>query len=478
MGFLGVVLLVLGIPAAGKLALDVLGASMRSHALDFGAAIATGFCLVMLALYAPLVIVGKVVFWPALVILGAGLVHAARAGVRRRWFAKLDVPAVVLALAIFGLWCAIARHAPWWGYDGKAIYGFKAKVLLHERDLAGPAFQDVDVVHYHADYPLGMPLLIALSAWVAEGTPVDPAGRTPAPGALAWVERHDAVNAYGYVAGLWGLGLLALLYHLARERFGTGRAPFVATFLAMPVALAFPWIAGRSWSWEGADVPLALCLGIAGLAALRALDAPARPERRMLVPAALAAGGALFLKNDAVLALASLSLVLVFGVRGRERLGSITAIVVGGGLAWLCITAVRNTTPGSPFDERYGAALLALDPLAALGRLPQLLRDTWIVLHSKSMLAYWLFVLLVGLPLALRAGGRARLLGAWVLLHVVLCGGVFLITPNDMTWHITTALPRLWCHLGVPAGWLVIGACDALWRGTRVRDLLPRPVPA
>jgi hypothetical protein len=337
----------------------------------------------------------------------------------------------------------------------------------------------VDVVHYHADYPLGLPLLIALAAWVAEGNPEDPSGHTPASGPLAWVARYDAVNAYGYVAGLWGLGVLALIYHLARERFGAGRAALAATFLGVPMALAFPWIAGRSWSWEGADVPLALCLGFAGLATLRAVDPGGEPaERRMLVPAALAACGALFLKNDAVLALASLVLVVAFGARGSARLASVGALVLGSGLAWLVAAYVRDMTAGSPFDERYGEALLALDPMEALARMPQLLRDTWLVLHSKSMLAYWLFVLAAGVPLALRSGGRARLMAVWVLAHLMFCAGVFLITPNDMTWHITTALPRLWCHLGVPAGWLVIAACDTMWRGARARDLLPRPAAA
>jgi hypothetical protein len=283
MGPLGIVLLVLALPALGKLALDLCGASMRARALDLGAAIATGSCLVMAALYAPLVVTGRVEFWPAVVLLAAGLVHVAVLAVRMRWralLAQVDVPACVLGLVLFGLWCGIARHSAWWGYDGKAIYGLKAKVLLFERDLAGPAFQDVDVVHYHADYPLGLPLLIALAGWVAEGEPEDPAGRMPAAGALAWVARYDSVNAYVYVAGLWGLGVLALIWHLARERFGKGRAALAATFLGMPVALAFPWIAGRSWSWEGADVPLALCLGVAGLAALRALDdACSRPRR-------------------------------------------------------------------------------------------------------------------------------------------------------------------------------------------------------
>jgi hypothetical protein len=460
MGFAGVAFLLLAIPALGLSTQRLLGLRSASRALQWGLAAAMGLSLTMLALYLPLVLGGRVTFLPALVLLAVALAWALLACVRERWFRRADRTTLLIGLVLLTAIGTVAQRFPFWGYDGKAIYGFKAKVLLHERNLAGAAFQDVDVVHYHVDYPLGLPLLMALAAYAAEGAVDDPDGTIVASSAIEWVERYDAVEAYTLVGVLWLLGILALLLGAARRELAGPATwtPWVLVFCGLPLALALPWIGGRSWSWEGADVPLALCLGAAGLAALRSIEG----ERGLLPAAFVCCGGAFLLKNDAALGIGSLICVLLGSAAPRRSLRPVAALAVAAGLFCLLVAAVRSRTAGSPFDERY--ALSTADIGAAAARVPELLRSTWEVLAKKDMLATWLFVMLVGIPVGWSAGGRQRRLAVWLALYLLACTAVFLLSPNELAWHVRTALPRLWSQMGVVAGMLAIAALVRIWR--------------
>lgn len=480
MGFAGVAFLLLAIPALGRLTQRVLGLRSPSRTLQWGLATAMGLSETMLALYLPLALGGEVTFLPTLVLLGGSLVWALLASWREGWFRRGDGLSLLIGLVVLTAIGTVAQRFPYWGYDGKAIYGFKAKVLLHERDLAGPAFQEVDVVHYHVDYPLGLPLLMALAAYAAEGEVDDPTGVALATSAIEWVERYDAIEAYQLVGLLWVLGILALLLGAARSRIHGSRpatwTPWVLVFCGLPLALALPWIGGRSWSWEGADVPLALCLGAAGLAVLRSLEG----ERGLLPAAFVCCGGALLLKNDAVLGIGSLIGVLLVSVAPRRCLRPAATLAVAACLFALLVAAVRAQTAGSPFDEHYGLA--TADFGAAAARVPELLGTTWEVLAKKDMLAYWLFVLAVGVPMGWIAGGRHRLLALWLTVYLLVCMGVFLLSPNELAWHVRTALPRLWSQMGMPAGLLAIAALAQIWQGrpttnSRASKLAERRMP-
>jgi hypothetical protein len=57
-----------------------------------------------------------------------------------------------------------------------------------------------------------------------------------------------------------------------------------------------------------------------------------------------------------------------------------------------------------------------------------------------------------------------RRLAVWLALYLLACTSVFLLSPNELAWHVRTALPRLWSQMGVVAGMLAIAALVRIWR--------------
>ena len=65
---------------------------------------------------------------------------------------------------------AVALSSPLVEWDAFAIWGFKAKVLVHEALRPAPAyFHDLTLSYSHLDYPLMVPFLTA-GAYAAMGT--------------------------------------------------------------------------------------------------------------------------------------------------------------------------------------------------------------------------------------------------------------------------------------------------------------------
>ena len=220
MGGLAWVLLAGAIAITGLALLELAGCRCRSGATRFGLALGAGLVATTLILKATLLATSELLFWPLLLVYALASVL---------WLARMRRPGAIwrpVRRDLFFLPVALAFLAvlessgtvPFNGYDSKAIYGIKAKALLHERDLNGTLFQDPDVVHYHRDYPLGLPLLMALSAWAAEGEPEDPDGLQPSASVLEWVRRYDAVDHYMPLATLWVLALVLVVSGHIRER--------------------------------------------------------------------------------------------------------------------------------------------------------------------------------------------------------------------------------------------------------------------
>ncbi len=453
----------MSLPAAGSALLSRAGWRAPSLPLHFGMAVAVGLALSVTLLYLPFAITGTVHFLPALVVLGIGsldtLVRCARDP--RGSFAALRNPFWIGLGIVAFVTTTLATTAPFWGYDAKAIYGIKGKALLHERNLEGPLFQDPEVVHYHGDYPLGLPLVIALSGYAARGVPDDPQGIEPAPSIAVWFARHQSVHAYASLACLWGLGALGFVVHAAR-RATSGRIAIVfLTALALPLTLVFPWVGGRSFSLEGADVPLTLCLGAAGWMFVEHVRTRARAP---LLLAALLAATSLWLKNDGVIALAALVAATLACSGVRRNAWAAVVLALGMGAAVGVAASVAAGTAGAPYDERYLAALLETDAETLRQRLPVLLRSVRNTLEKREMLEYWAFVLAIAVPWGLYRGSVPRILALWVLGHVLAMTAIFLITPNSVTWHIATALPRLWSQVALPAGGLLVLCVGAAWR--------------
>ena len=250
------------------------------------------------------------------------------------------------------------------------------------------------------------------------------------------------------------------MVHAAREATH-GRIPILALCAcALPLAVILPWVGGRSWSLEGADMPLALTLGAA---AWLFLDALSSGRRGPLVAGALLAAACMLLKNEAVIALTTLFTAAAL-CRGPAAVWRpALAVLLGAGLAGVAASSLAASTVGAPYDEHYVAALAEMDWTRLTQRVPLLLRSTRDVLDKRDMLPYWAFVLCIAVPYSLRAGGVPRIWALWLLGHIGATLAVFLVTPNSVSWHVTTALPRLWCQMVVPASAIVIFTIAAAW---------------
>jgi hypothetical protein len=450
--------LLVGICALGRNVQRLLGYRSQSRPLVWASAIALGFTATMAINYLVLLIAGRVHFLPAAVVMAGAAAWEGGLALGRRLRVPSFVAGLVVLLGLSLVW--IGQITPFYGYDGKAIFGFKAKVLLHERSLQSPAFQDVEVIHYHPEYPLGVPLLMAMSAWANEGHPDDPTGTAPARSVREWVDRYDAVNAYLPLAALWVVGIVLLIAHWVQTQTRNGLLVALLTFTALPLMVLLPWLAKRSWSFEGADFALALCLGTA----LTVWVESDRGSRRWTHCAALALGGAFLLKNEALIGLAAFAVAALGGSGLRRSWKPLVELIAVGAVFASIAQLARGQYPVSPYEENYLAALLAIDLEALLGRAAIFLPAVRDALDSSEMLAFWSFVLFLAVPRALCRPGHERTLGLWVLAYLAMTSVAFAITPDRMDWQIDRALPRIWCHAVVGAGALVILLCAQAWR--------------
>lgn len=462
MGSLGVALLAAGIVATGHAVVRASGWATPSRFTTVGVAILSGLSVTMIVLYLPLAITGRVVFWPAYALHAAALIGSIPWALRA-WPTLHRVRAsgavLVIALAVLAA-VDVARSSPFAGYDAKAIYGLKAKALLYERDLQGALFQDAEVVHYHGDYPLGLPLLMALAGHAAEGSPEDSAGGFPADSASEWVQRHDAINAYVPMATLWLLGYLGLVAGWARHRTSGSTGLLLLVALGMPMALLSPWIVNRSVGWIGADLPLALCLGVV---ALGLTNRNLGDSHRALIPLVLATAAGVMLKVDALIGVAALATAFAVMTRGRRRWNVLIALGIGLVVGMLPHFVTGRNIAEVRYDERYLAALRDGRLDLWLQRIPDLLLAAWDSLTAWKMSLFWVMVLMLGIPLGWRRGGAARLLAIALVLHLMAVTAIFVVTPNLVTWHVVTALPRVWVQMGIVAGWLLMDAVAQVW---------------
>ena len=453
---------VLAVPAVGLAVLELLDCRPRERLAALGLGTATGAATLVLALTAPLMIDGHLSLLPALglALLGS-LLQLPRPGRLLRMRVRPVHVALLLGLVLL---VQAVSEAPMRGYDAKAIYGLKAKALQHEGHVLGPVFQDPEVVHYHGDYPLGVPLLMAACALVAEGPADDPAGVRPATDAVAWSARHDGVELYVPAAALWAVALVALVGAAARRRMLHDLQWLMLLAAALPATLVAPFAAGRSWTWAGADLPLvALLTAIAWVA--RELFQVASRGRCVLL--ALLVVGAVLVKNDAQLALLSMgaATVLAGPRRGRRR---VALSIAAGALVGLAIVArVRGFGLAAPYDEQWLPALLAATPASLAARLPVLLAGIVPALVERGLALHFGFLVVLVLPLGFARRGVPRWLALFTTLHLLGSTALFLVTPDVLPWHLSTALPRLWAHAAGPAALLVVDVLASLWAHPR-----------
>ncbi|MBK9968500.1 MAG: glycosyltransferase family 39 protein [Holophagales bacterium] len=361
---------------AGLMSLFALPEEGERDPLHLGWCFLAGTAFAGLLLLPPLAVDGRIPraafllsFGLCLVLAaGPGRAHVRRTGVARFFgldlFRALPVPLRVVAVLVV-LLAASAALGPLVGWDERAIFGLKARILHHEGSVRGEAFTDTSVVHFHARYPLLLPLLEA---------------------SLLTLRGSGDDHALKLMFVLFGVSVVLVVAGEARRLHGPGAGALWGLLL-----LTTPMLIGPS-DGEGmtayADLPFAAFATGATVLLGRSLE---HPDRGRPLLAGLLLGAALATKQEGAIWALALAAGVLLSLR-RHAAATLTNWRVWG-WGWLLVLA--------------GLLLL---------RRPRLTRPPF----------FWRATVLV-------------VFAAYL--------GVFVVTPNDVYWHLATALSRLLLHL-------------------------------
>jgi len=340
------------------------------------------------------------------------------------------VAAMVLAAA--GLTERVERipHGEW---DGWAIWNTHARLLFRD----GSNWKNDIKYSFHPDYPLLTPAATA-RFWRFAGTDI------PEQGALL-----------GVVLALSGAAVVASTVGMLR---GTTNG-----VLAGVILVSTPLYLQHATS-QYADVPLSFFF--LSTIALICVYAELNPDKRVLVLAGFTAGCAAWTKNEGLLFVAAVCValalpVLRMGSKLRARL-----IPFGTGLALpLAITIFFKVAV-------LGHSDLIGEQTNTFGKLMDLSRHTQIVEFSIRALrllgqsfgqwsiSVWvpLFLFILYRGIDRRAMQNPGYLTGLMTLGIVTAGYymVYVVTPQDLAWHLDSSINRLLLHLW-PSALLLTG---------------------
>jgi hypothetical protein len=301
----------------------------------------------------------------------------------------------VLAVAGHGIYATLAPLAQW---DFWSDWGLKAKIFSIHRGVDWVFLQNPENTFAHPDYPPLLPLTLDFFSLVRG----------------EWEDRY-----VGLLFTAFGAALLLVARGLLREELGRPAAASLATLaLAGPALLL----------WIGiAEGPL-IAYGSLGLLMLRRAS---RESGLNGMGAALLLGCAALTKNEglALLLSAGVGLLLFRGARAAGRLWPAAALAA----VWL----IPRWVLGLKTDLFQGPVLARLTShLAQSGLFLETLFRNW----PHPLL--WVS-LVAALILAARQVAQERFLLSALLFQLLFYLFSFLVTPQDLVWHIWTSWARL-----------------------------------
>lgn len=440
--------------------------------LRVGMSLPLGSLLFVVLLYLPLALGAR---WTAGYCLGVWVFHAGLALVtirlfiwaRRRWLAAWSdaTSAVKMATAAVGVIlltaATVAANLGLQGYDARAIYGLKAKILAEQGILSEEDFCDIHRLHFNPGYPLLVPIL--------ESPIFQLCGNAG--------DQGLPLLFCGFLAAI---ALLFASHFVRYQPIAAGWLTFV--FLLTPWFWKFSEGAGLSGS---ADIVFAAYLLSAAVCGARMLS---EDGFRYSLPCGLALGGALAVKQEG--ALWSGLILVSFGLtwfiaRRRNRhamlprseeetadpeksmglavalcrqpiakLGMVALMVLP---MFLLLRLTHGDIPRAPLYRSYFQTLSWEWAVHCVGRIPQIARFA----ASECVNNVWGFgwgALLLSLLLKRRypVSTETTFLRLLTILGVGSYLAVFFVTPYPLTYHLFTAFRRLMFHV-YPLALLVLG---------------------
>ena len=363
----------------------------------------------------------------------------------RWWGIQMAAGIVVLLLTFHAFtYVASAREAsPHGAFDAMAIWTVKARTLSRAGAEFGAVLERQQLGH--TDYPLFLPESLA---WLFQRTG-DESSDIP----LAF--------AVGFAFALAGIAYTSV------RRFGNR----LGASLAVVILLATPQVLRRT-SHCYADVPLA-CLFLGATAGMALIFHRDRHRRMPPLLVGFLLGGLPWMKNEGlVMATVLLCLFGFFlwrspGMSGR-RLRTFVGVLIGALPGFIAVAIFKwSWAPPSDLisetDSLSGALRQTLDPdrWSLIGRHlwghvsagQGIVGDAALRARRPDVLwgAVWPALAVIAIVTGAVWRGVAdvsrRFLVCALLMMTVAYVGVYLLTPKDLEWHLSTSLDRLLLHL-------------------------------
>ena len=327
------------------------------------------------------------------------------------WGLILAVSVLLFAinLALYSLQFPHGRPDAWinWNVAARFIY------------LGGADWQATFLRQWdHPDYPLFMALTNAIT-WVFTGN------------TSTW-----GPIAFHFIISLFTAGSLFALVNYFRD--------FKQASVATVLFVSLPFIVDQSMR-QYADLLLAyLILAAGGLTLLYVQT----KESRLAILAGVLIGLGGWAKNEGLAAIAGFTFVWILITLRTERSAFKRYMF---GLAFPLLVTVLFKLFLAPSNDLLSVQGNPFDKLLDIQRYAVILREAGIMLWRLGGTPIPLigFIILTALLV-----GRSvnRIPGAWtfgvlIVFQLAAYFGIFLLTPNDLTWHLNTSLDRLYLHV-------------------------------
>ena len=369
-----------------------------------------------------------------------------RNGSKKQRLNGLEIGFLLIIVASSLLIFLDAISNPILGFDARAIWGMKAKLLFTEHQIYGDAFLDPARLHAKHQYPLALPLAQSFI--------------------YQWGGRIDE-HAVKVLYPLFFLSLAVFFYASLRRFFGRSYSLFGTAFLSSLPAFTIYVNGGAASGYS--DVPLAYCFTVFAVSLFKWASERKRSD---FVIAVFFAIFALFTKNEGLplvgITLFCFTLLRTSGL--RDRLFQLKYASILSLCSLLALAPWYHYRLRLPQIEEDYFSLLTLPHIAAgMERLayivPSFLREFFLKPHLWSLLGVCLAFVFCFSPARALRGPHSVFL--WIaFFYGVFIVLVYIVTPWQMEQIIPLSLTRLLMPL-VPI--------TTLWMLFQIKetDLLP-----
>ncbi len=307
----------------------------------------------------------------------------------------------------------IFQHHKWGGWDAYSIWNMHAKFLFDQENWQNMFKSTIEWTH--PDYPLLLPSIIA-AFWKTMGhiTPVIPAS--------------FALVVYICINSLIFNKIKAL--------------PYISVLVLTTLFLGYDYVNIASSEYADSFIALVFLIVI-----ILFLEKP----KHYLILAGLFCGIALSIKNEGFVIYAVILIFTFF----KERYHTKSVLIVGlASLPFLLILLYFKWFLAPANDIVSGQSISTLERILSPMRYFHIIRFGLETLFTK----YYMLLIIVILSHKYWTAWHAEY---WVIIMILMAYlAVYIITPKDLIWHLSTSMKRLFHHLYPALLYLILSSTD------------------